>query len=125
MGRQGRARSARERPEPRGIPARLTQTPRKTSSMPDATAMWKPIEEWAGRHRLLLGAFGHVLAFAVLFGGVALAAYTSDFADTIASALLGAAAIGFVKLYSRSIPAAQRLIDRLHPEPNARAKPDG
>jgi hypothetical protein len=86
--------------------------------MPNATTMWKPIEAWATRHRLLLGAFGHVLAFAVLFGGVALAATTSDFAGTAESIVLGLVAIGLVKLLARSIPATQRLIDTLHPEPD-------
>ena len=50
--------------------------------MLNATALWKPIEAWAERHWALLGAFGHALAFAVLFGGVALAALTSGFTDT-------------------------------------------
>jgi hypothetical protein len=89
----------------------------------NATALWKSIEAWAERHRALLGAFGHALAFAVLFGGVALAALTSGFTDTAESALIGALAILFVRLYARLIPRAQRLIDRLHPSASP-AKPE-
>ena len=83
-------------------------------------AAWGSIEAWAGRNWPVLAAFGHVLAFTILFGGVALAAYVSGFADGAASALLGAVAIFLIRLYARSIiPAAHRLIDRLHPEPAA------
>ena len=49
------------------------------------TPMPEP-EAWDARNRPLIGAFGHALAFAVLSGGVALAAYTSNFAGMIMSA---------------------------------------
>ena len=78
---------------------------------------------WAAPHRPLLGAFGHALAFALLFGGVALAATTSN-SDTVASVLLGLAAIGLVRLFARSIPATQRPIDTPHPEPDSHTKTD-
>jgi hypothetical protein len=42
----------------------------------------------------------------------------------VASILLGLAAIGLVKLFVRSIPSTQRLIDTLHPEPDSPAKTD-
>jgi hypothetical protein len=84
-------------------------------------AAWKPIDAWAARQWPLLGAFGHALAFAVLFGGVALAARASG-SDTVASILLGLIAIGLVRLFARSIPATQRLNDTLRPEPDFPAK---
>lgn len=76
-----------------------------------ATALWKPIEAWAERNRSLLGAFGHALAFAVLFGGVALAAHTSGFTDTAESVVVGALAILLVRLYVRLVARTQRPID--------------
>jgi hypothetical protein len=53
---------------------------------------WKPIEAWAQRHRFVLSAAGYALALAVMFGGVALAAYHSGFTQTEA-AVCGALAI--------------------------------
>ena len=91
--------------------------------MLNAIALRKSIEAWAKRHWALLGAFGHALAFAVLFGGVALAAYTSGFAGTAMSALCGAMAVLFVRHYVRLVPRAQRLIDRLQP-PESPATPE-
>ena len=78
------------------------------------TAFWKSVESWADRNRPLLSALGIAASFAVLFGGVALAAY--DFADAAPSLVFGALAVWFMKLYARSIRATQRLIDRLHPQ---------
>ena len=83
--------------------------------MLNATALRTSIEAWAERHSALLGACGHALAFAVLFGGVALAAYTSGFAGTAMSALCGVLAILFVRRYVRLVQRMQRLIDRLQP----------
>lgn len=83
--------------------------------MLNATALRTSFKTWATRHWALLGAFGHALAFAVLFGGVALAAYTSGFAGTAMSALCGFLAVFFVRRYVRVVPRVQRLIDRLQP----------
>ena len=91
--------------------------------MLNATPLRKSIEAWAKRHWALLGAFGHALAFAVLFGGVGLAAYTSGFAGTAMSALCGAMAVLFVRHYVGLVPRAQRLIDRLQP-PESPATPE-
>ena len=77
------------------------------------TVLWRSVEAWADRNWALLSALGIAASFAVLFGGVALAAY--DFADAVLSLVFGALAVWFVKLYAPSIRAAQRLIDRLHP----------
>ena len=80
-------------------------------------AFWKSVEAWAGQNRPLLSALGTAASHAVLFGGVALAAY--DFADAVPSLIFGALAVWFVKLYARAIHATQGLIDRLHaPEPD-------
>jgi hypothetical protein len=79
------------------------------------TALWKLVEAWAGRHWPLLSALGYALAFAVLFGGVALAAYTAGFAGPVLSLAYGALAVWLVRFYARGIRAMQRLIDRLHP----------
>ena len=76
-------------------------------------AFWKSVETWADRNRLLLSALGIAASYAVLFGGIALAAY--EFADALLSLVFGALVVWFVRLYARSIRAAQRLIDRLHP----------
>jgi hypothetical protein len=87
------------------------------------TASWKSVERWADRNWSLLSALGVAVSFAVLFGGVALAAYT-DFADGLTSLVCGAAAIWFTKLFAWCIRAMQRLIDRLHPpEPREAATP--
>ena len=84
----------------------------------------EPIDTWASRHASLLGAFGAALSFAALFGGTALAAYSSDFTDVPFALLCGAAAVWFVKVYVRFVPAMQRLIDTLLPEPGRRATSD-
>src|SRR3954452_13657125 len=89
-----------------------------------ATDLSKPIEAWTNRHWSILRVLGYVLAFAVIFGGTALAAYHSDSTITF-SAVCGALMIGFVRLYTRAIPPVQRLIERLHPELDDPAKPDG
>ena len=75
---------------------------------------WKPIEAWASQHWPVLTAAGYALVFAVVFGGVALAAYHSGFTATEA-AVCAALAIFFIRVFARSIPSAQRLIDSLHP----------
>lgn len=77
-------------------------------------------------HWPLLSVLGFLLAFAVLFGGVALAAYDAGFASGyVTAALCGAAALVFVRFFVRSMPAVQRLIDTLHPPgPHAPARPD-
>ena len=88
------------------------------------TAFWKSVETWAGRRWPLLSALGYALAFAILFGGVALAAYTSDFAGPVIALACGAVAVWLVKLYARLVRPVQRLIDRLHPpEPGEAATP--
>ena len=88
------------------------------------TALWKSIETYADRNGPVLSALGTAASFTALFGGVALAAYTADFADGLTSLLCGALAIWFVKPYARLVRAMQRLIDRLHPpEPGDVAKP--
>src|ERR1700733_3441916 len=92
--------------------------------MSDVFDTLKPIEIWASRYVPLLGSFGAALSFAVLFGGTALAAYSSDFTDVPFALLCGTAAIWFVKLYVGLVPAMQRLIDRLLPEPDAGATSD-
>lgn len=80
-------------------------------------------EAWCARHWSVLGA---LLAFAILFGGVALAAHASGFASgTVTACLCGAAAIYFIRLYVRSVPAMQRAVDRLHPpQASQPARPD-
>jgi hypothetical protein len=85
---------------------------RRTITM-NPPAFWKSVETWADRNGPLLSALGTAASYAVLFGGVALAAY--DFADGVLSLIFGALAVWFVKLYARAIRATQRLIDRLHP----------
>ena len=77
------------------------------------TAFWKSVETWADRNRPLLSALGIAASFAVLFGGVALAAY--DFADAVLSLVFGGIGVWFMKLFARGIRAMQRVIDRLHP----------
>ena len=76
-------------------------------------AFWKSVETCADRNRPLLSALGTAASYAVLFGGVALAAY--DFADAVLSLIFGALAVWLVKPYARAIRVTQRLIDRLHP----------
>ena len=71
--------------------------------MPSPTAYWKSLQGWAGRHWPLLGALGTALAFAVMAGGVALAAYSADFAGPAMSLALGAVAIWLVKQYARGV----------------------
>jgi len=43
------------------------------------TAFWKSLQGWAERNWPLLSALGYALAFAVMLGGIALAAYTAGF----------------------------------------------
>jgi hypothetical protein len=80
-------------------------------------------DAWTNRHWPVLGVLGYALAFAVTFGGAALSAYHYGFTATSA-AVCGVLFILFVRLCARSIPPAQRLIARLHPEPDAPEKPD-
>jgi hypothetical protein len=89
----------------------------------DATDLLKPIEAWANRHWPVLRVYGYMLALAITFGGAALAAYDTLF-TAMPAAVCGLLAIYLIRLYTRSIPATQRLIDRLHPEPDDPAKPD-
>jgi len=91
--------------------------------MVSPTAYWKSLQSWAGRHWPLLSALGHVLALAILFGGAALAAYTADFGGPVISLICGAVAVWLVKLFARVIPAIQRVIGRLQPEPGKVATP--
>jgi hypothetical protein len=80
---------------------------------------------WRERHWAELRVVGYLLAFAILFGGVALAAYNSGFASGFGTAALcGAAAIYFIRIFVRSILAVQRLIGTLHPESEELANPD-
>lgn len=84
----------------------------------------KPLEAWANRHWPALNAAGHALAFAVMFGGVALAAYHSGLTRTEA-AVCGVLALLFIRYFARTVPRAQRLIDRLQPpERNEPIKPE-
>ena len=93
--------------------------------MPSPSAVVRSVKDWTNRHWPLLSALGYALAFAVTFGGVALAAYTSGLAGPVISLVCGAAIIWLLKLYVRGIRAMQRLIDRLHPpEPDQVASPD-
>jgi hypothetical protein len=80
-------------------------------------------EAWTNRRWPVLSPLGYALALAVTFGGAALSAYHSGFTATSA-AVCGVLFVLFVRLYARSIPPAQRLIERLHPEPDAPEKPD-
>ncbi len=66
---------------------------------------------------------GYLLALAITFGAAALAAYHSGFGP-IAAAVCGLLFILFVKFYARSVPAVQRLIERLHPEADDATRPD-
>jgi hypothetical protein len=82
-------------------------------AMFNPSAFWKSLQAAAERNWPQLSAVGCGLAFAIMSGGVALAAYTADVADPVMSLALGGIAIWFVKLYARGIRALQRLIDRL------------
>src|SRR5262245_20522156 len=85
------------------------------------TAVWKSWQNWAERNWPLLSALGYALAFAVMLGGVALAAYMADFSGPVMSLAPGGIAIWLVKLCARGIRAAQRVIDRLHPPQRSEA----
>jgi hypothetical protein len=89
-------------------------------------AYWKSLQSRAERNWPLLSALGYAFAFAVMAGGVALAAYNADFAGPAMALALGGIAIWLMKHYARGIRATQRLIDRLHPPaPDQVASPDG
>ena len=93
--------------------------------MPSPNAVVRLVKDWASRHWPLLSALGYALAFAVTFGGVALAAYTSGFTSPVMSLACGAVVIWLLKLYVRGIRAMQRLIARLHPPKSGQvASPD-
>lgn len=79
------------------------------------TAFWKSLQGWAERNWPLLSALGYALAFAVMLGGIALAAYTAGFGGPVLSLAFGGLVIWLVKLYARGVRAMQRLIHRLHP----------
>jgi hypothetical protein len=74
--------------------------------------VWKPLG--MGAHPLLRAA-ADMLAFWLLFGGVALASYTSHFAQETGSTLLGLLAVLFTRGYAAAIPAV-RLDNRPRPE---------
>jgi hypothetical protein len=93
------------------------------ATIADLKSRHAAFDAWVNRHWPVLSTLGYALAFAVTFGGAALSAYHSGFTATSA-AVCGVLFILFVRLCARSIPSAQRLIDRLHPEPDAPARPD-
>jgi hypothetical protein len=93
------------------------------STMTDLKTRHAAFAAWTNRHWPALRVPGHALAFAIVFGGATLAAHHSGYSPTLAS-VCGVLFILFVRLYARSIPRVQRLIDRLHPEPDDPAKPD-
>src|SRR5205085_1462999 len=89
------ATTVREPPSPA---ARLTKTRQNRTSAPRQIFRIS-LEMWTERHPLLR-AFGDVLASWLLFGGVALASYTSHFAQEIGSTLLGLLAVFFTRSYA-------------------------
>jgi len=92
------------------------------ATMSDLKNRQAAIDAWVNRHWPVLSPLGYALALAVTFGAAALAAYHSGFGP-IAAAVCGLLFILFVRFYARSVPAVQRLIERLHPEPDA-TRPD-
>jgi hypothetical protein len=93
------------------------------STIADLKRRHAAFDAWVNRHWPVLSPLGYALALAVTFGGATLSAYHSGFTATSA-AVCGVLFILFVRLYARSVAAAQRLIDRLHPEPDAPERPD-
>ena len=93
------------------------------ATMSDLKNRHAAFDAWISRHRPVLSPLGYALALAVTFGGAALAAYHSGFGP-IAAAVCGLLFILFVRFCARSVPAVQRLIERLHPEPADRTRPD-
>jgi len=93
------------------------------ATIADLKSRHAAFDAWVNRHWATLSPLGYLLALAVSFGAAGLAAYHSGFGP-IAAAVCGLLFILFVKFYARSIPAVQRLIDRLHPEPDDATRPD-
>jgi len=93
------------------------------ATIADLRSRHAAFDAWVNAHWPVLSPLGYALALAVTFGGAALSAYHSGFSVTSA-AVCGVLFILFVRLYARSIPPVQRLIERLHPEPGAPEKPD-
>ena len=67
------------------------------------TAFWKSLQGWAERNWPLLSGLGYALAFAVMLGGIALAAYTAGFGGPVLSLAFGGLVIWLVKLYARGV----------------------
>jgi hypothetical protein len=93
------------------------------ATMSDLKNRHAAFDAWVNRHWATLSPLGYLLALAVSFGGAALSAYHSGLGP-IAAAVCGLLFILFVKFYARSVPAVQRLIERLHPEPDDTTRPD-
>jgi hypothetical protein len=93
------------------------------TTMSDLKNRHAAFDAWVNGHWATLSPLGYLLALAVTFGAAALAAYHSGFGP-IAAAVCGLLFILFVKFYARSVPAVQRLIDKLHPEPDDTTRPD-
>jgi hypothetical protein len=70
----------------------------------------------------MLRALGYAAAFAVTFSAIAIGAWHAGVEPTSAAIRAGFVVL-FIRIFARSVPAMQRLIDRLHPEPNA-VRPD-
>ena len=83
--------------------------------MPSPIAYLKSLQGWTEHNWPLLGAVRYAFAFAIMLGGLALAAYTANFAGPLMSLAFGGIVIGLVKVYARAVRATQRVIDRLHP----------
>jgi hypothetical protein len=77
------------------------------TQMPSPIAYLKSLQGWTEHNWPLLGAVGYAFAFAIMLGGLALAAYTANFAGPLMSLAFGGIVIGLVKVYARA-PSAPR-----------------
>jgi hypothetical protein len=93
------------------------------ATMSDLKNRQAAFDAWVNGHWATLSPLGYALALAVTFGAAALAAYHSGFGP-IGAAVCGLLFVLFVRFCARSVPAVQRLIERLHPEPDDRTRPD-
>ncbi|MEA2871459.1 MAG: hypothetical protein QOH67_1435 [Hyphomicrobiales bacterium] len=93
------------------------------ATIADLKSRHAAFDAWVNRHWATLSPLGYLLALAVSFGAAGLAAYHSGFGP-IAAAVCGLLFILFIRFYARSVPAMQRLIGRLHPEPDDATRPD-
>jgi len=81
------------------------------------------LDVWVDGHWATLSPLGYLLALAMTFGAATLAAYLAGF-GVIYAAICGVIFIVYIRMYVRAIPTVQRLIERLHPEPENTARPD-